>query len=139
MAAWLLEECGVSPNPVDRFKRTPLEVCCLVDRHFGVRTVLANVLLCMPTSVGCNRLYSWTGWCRWCMPGAGQLVAASNTTTLAGDVCLPDSYSVLEPLQQQRHTVAKCHPASNTLQAVRTAIAGDSAACFLITQHKQHT
>ncbi|KAF8063844.1 TRN1 [Scenedesmus sp. PABB004] len=25
VAAWLLEECGVAPNPVDRFKRTPLE------------------------------------------------------------------------------------------------------------------
>jgi hypothetical protein len=25
-AAWLLEECSVDSNPVDRFKRTPLEV-----------------------------------------------------------------------------------------------------------------
>jgi hypothetical protein len=25
-AAWLLEECSVDANPVDRFKRTPLEV-----------------------------------------------------------------------------------------------------------------
>lgn len=34
VAAWLLEECGVASNPVDRFKRTPLEVRFCAQRFF---------------------------------------------------------------------------------------------------------
>lgn len=39
VAAWLLEDCGVDPNPIDRFKRTPLEEAVRGD-HGEVATLL---------------------------------------------------------------------------------------------------
>eukprot|EP00879_Flechtneria_rotunda_P018122 GHRR01019004.1.p1 GENE.GHRR01019004.1~~GHRR01019004.1.p1 ORF type:complete len:502 (+),score=132.95 GHRR01019004.1:177-1682(+) len=41
VAAWLLEECKVAPNPIDRFKRTPLEDAVRGD-HGEVVSLLLN-------------------------------------------------------------------------------------------------
>jgi hypothetical protein len=48
VAAWLLEETGAASNPVDRFKRTPLEVTlwqCWFKQQHSLNTTVGNLLL----------------------------------------------------------------------------------------------
>jgi len=72
VAAWLLEECGADANPVDRFKRTPLEV-----GGWSECPVLACMNACMATS-SAVRMWQRQGCLRVCVTGPGNDVIVNS-------------------------------------------------------------